>query len=49
MNILLELINRKSENTASGTKNPLMQQRDRKKNKTKQNKQRKRKQNKKVL
>lgn len=37
MNILLELINRKSENTASGTKNPLMQQRERKKNKTKQN------------
>ena len=36
MNILLELINRKSENTASGTKNPLMQQRE-KKNKTKQN------------
>ena len=36
MNILLELINRKSENTASGTKNPLMQLRERKK--TKQNK-----------
>ena len=49
MNILLELINRKSENTASGTKNPLMQLRERKKNKAKQNKQRKRKQNKKVL
>ena len=49
MNILLELINRKSENTASGTKNPLMQQRERKKTKQNKTKQRKRNQNKKVL
>ena len=49
MNILLELINRKSENTASGTKKSTDATAREKKNKTKQNKQRKRKQNKKVL